>query len=101
MNYEFSKKTRGLFPRYCMKCGKTNEPLEDHHIKGRKNGLHISSFNAIRLCKSCHYDMVQGDDCAAHLFKITYDYLYRKKYKPSKLDYDFISHYIRIYKEFL
>lgn len=101
MKYNFSKRTLSNLPRYCMDCGRTDAPLETHHIKGRKNGLHISSFNAIRLCKQCHSDAVQNDDCSARLFRKTYDYLYRKKYKPNKLDYDFISHYIRIFKNFL
>ena len=101
MKYNFSVKTKDRLPRYCMACGRTDKPLEDHHIKGRRDVLHSSSFNAIRICKLCHYEAVQSDDNAVHLFEITYTYLLRKKYKPSDKDYKFIEKYINLFTKFI
>lgn len=96
MKYDFSH-DKYLFPRYCMSCKKTNSPLEDHHIKGRRNGLHSSPFNCIRVCKSCHDKVVQSDEVAVRFLKITFNYLFHKKYKPTEKDYSFMEYYINLY----
>ena len=101
MKNNFSRKTKDRLPRYCMACGKTNEPLEDHHIKGRKNGLHSSSFNAVRICKLCHSSITQNDDSAARLFEITYRYLIKNRYKASDKDLQFIEKYINLFNKFI
>lgn len=48
---EFASEVKLLWPRHCMVCGRSDQPLEDHHIYGRVSS---SPLNGIRVCKECH-----------------------------------------------
>lgn len=97
MSFDFSKKDREYFPRYCMNCGRTDSPLELHHIKGRKNESHSSPLNGIMLCKKCHDIAVQNDSMSYLFFKKTMRRLSLLKYSLTEKDVSFINYYCFIY----
>jgi len=97
MLYNFSKQDRCLFPRYCMNCGRTDRPIELHHIKGRWNDLHSSPLNGIILCKTCHDAAVQNDETAKRFFKKTMFMLKISHYILTEKDINFLIYYNKIY----
>ena len=97
MLYNFSQKDRSLFPRHCMSCGRTDRPIELHHIKGRRNDLHSSPLNGIILCKTCHDAAVQNDETAKGFFKKTMFMLKILHYILTEKDINFLIYYNKIY----
>lgn len=97
MRFNFGYKIKEYLPRYCMSCGRSDSPLEIHHIKGRKNECHSSYLNAIMLCKECHDSAVCNDEVASTFMIKTFKLLDNKGYKLKEKDIDFMLHYKNIY----
>lgn len=88
----FSKQTKYLFyeSRYCFLCGRTDLPIEFHHIVGRDSN---SPFNCSRICKECHRDMSHSEKEEYMLFNLTLSYLVRQRYQITEADKQFLLSY--------
>jgi hypothetical protein len=79
-----------LFPRYCILCGRTDYPLEDHHtinLAYRTKELNNHPLNLCRICSfhpdSCHETVgdIHTPMNEFECLKATYLYLKRIGYK--------------------
>lgn len=102
MRLNFSKETKALFPRYCMKCKRADRPLEDHHIiaehaSSRETGN--SALNCCRICKDCHSWAVHAYEKEIEFLEITFVYLMTvMRYKLTSKDKNFLIKYHEYYR---
>lgn len=93
---EFSDKTKMLFlrHRWCMNCGRSDYPIELHHIFGRVSALPV---NCSRLCSfkgdSCHETIgdIHNVENETKLLQATLSYLSQCSYKFTSEDINFIQ----------
>lgn len=85
----FSKETKELFyrGRYCLLCGRTDFPIELHHITGRDSS---SPFNCCRICKECHGSANHTPEDEIKFFLKTYRFLLSQKYQMTDDDKQFL-----------
>lgn len=103
---EFSKKTRALFPRYCLLCGRTDYPLEDHHsinLAYRTKELNNHPLNCCRICSfhgdSCHETIgdIHNEKNEKLCLEATLLHLKKTGYKLDKDAHKFLKLNVKFY----
>jgi 5-methylcytosine-specific restriction endonuclease McrA len=77
-----------LYVYACMKCQRSDQGLEIHHITGRDSA---SAFNSIAICKECHAKVGHTQKEERDFFILTIDFLAKEGYKPTTEDWQFIQ----------
>lgn len=86
----FTQETRNLYLyRYdCSDCGRSDQGLSLHHIRGR---ISASPFNACLLCDVCHSRCNHNQEEERKYFALNAKFLHYSKYKPTEEDLEFIK----------